>query len=51
MFHNNSKWCIIVKNCESLCCTPATYIIFKSTILELKNIKMAWGFFGSCSFH
>ena len=26
IFYNNYKWSITFKNCESLCCTPETYI-------------------------
>ena len=27
ILYNNYKWRITFKNCESLCCTPETYII------------------------
>ena len=41
MFHNNYKWNIIFKNCESLCCTPVTYIVhqlYLNKILKFKNV-------------
>ena len=32
--YNNYKWSLIFKNCESLYCTPATYILLYITVLQ-----------------
>ena len=32
VFYNNYKWSISFKNCESLYCTPLTYLILYITI-------------------
>ena len=36
-FYNNFKWNIIYKNTESLCCTPKTNMMCKSTIFFKKK--------------
>ena len=43
IFYNNYKWSVTFKNCESLCCTPVTYIIlyikYTSIYKKLKKKK------------
>ena len=36
-FHNNYKWNIIFKNCESLHCTPVTDIVLYINYTQIKN--------------
>ena len=37
IFYNNYKWSITIKNCESLYCTPITYIILYIGYMSIKN--------------
>ena len=40
VFYNNYKWSISFKNCESLYCTPLTYLILYITILHFLREKL-----------
>ena len=39
IFYNNYKWSIIFKSCESLYCTPVTYIILHINYTSVKKEK------------
>ena len=38
-YANNYKWNIIFKNCESLFCTPETYLILCMNYTSVKGFK------------
>ena len=41
MFYNNYKWSVTFSGCESLYCTPITYIILFSNTISQKKLWLS----------